>query len=90
MRDCTVVAVEMNSLVTTAITGILEGAVRFLDVVGIVLIVDADGFKFCHSLYLRYGVDFVLKPIIKGLRFLFALAPMVIGFSFQASIPLLC
>ena len=50
------VAAEMNSLVATAITGILEGAVRFLDVVGIVLIVDTDGFKFCHSLYLRLAL----------------------------------
>ena len=61
MRDCAVVAAEMNSLVATAIAGILEGAVRFLNVVGIVLIVDAYGFKFCHSLYLRYGVNFTAK-----------------------------
>ena len=78
MSECdgTAVAVEMHSLVATAVATVLECLVCFFGVVCVVLVADANSFEFGHSLYLRYGFDIEIKPIKKHPKDLFPLGAL--------------
>ena len=57
--NCTSVAIKMHSFCTTTVATMCKRLVRLMDIVGVILIVNADLFKFAHSYYLLAWANIV-------------------------------